>query len=89
MLTQAEYDAAMAEELTARSAPQVQTDYGWFVDAVLDEAENRLDVSAETLLAGGGEDPEEVMQGLPHRYDARPGHAAHHGRAVPDGCLSR
>ena len=53
MLTQAEYDAAMAEELTARSAPQVQTDYGWFVDAVLDEAENRLDVSAETLLAGG------------------------------------
>ena len=53
MLTQAEYDAAMAEELTARGAPQVQTDYGWFVDAVLDEAENRLDVSAETLLAGG------------------------------------
>ena len=53
MLTQAEYDAAMAEELTARSAPQVQTDYGWFVDAVLDEAESRLDVSAETLLAGG------------------------------------
>lgn len=53
MLTQAEYDAAMAEELTARSAPQVQTAYGWFVDAVLDEAESRLDVSAETLLAGG------------------------------------
>ena len=53
MLTQAEYDAAMAEELTARGAPQVQTDYGWFVDAVLDEAETRLDVSAETLLAGG------------------------------------
>lgn len=53
MLTQAEYDAAMAEELTARGAPQVQTDYGWFVDAVLDEAESRLDVSAETLLAGG------------------------------------
>ena len=49
MLTQAEYDAAMAEELTARSAPQVQTAYGWFVDAVLDErrADQRFDDVAQ------------------------------------------
>lgn len=53
MLTQAEYDTAMTEELTAAASPQVQTAYGWFVDAVLDEAEELLDVSAEGLLAGG------------------------------------
>lgn len=53
MLTQSEYDAAMVEELTPVTTPQVQTAYGWFVDAVLDEAEALLDVSAEGLLAGG------------------------------------
>ncbi|MGN0745961.1 MAG: transglycosylase domain-containing protein [Aristaeellaceae bacterium] len=53
MLTQAEYDAALAEELTPLEGTAVQTEYGWFVDAVLEEAELQLDVSAETLLAGG------------------------------------
>ncbi|MBQ2952701.1 MAG: PBP1A family penicillin-binding protein [Clostridia bacterium] len=53
MLTDAEYEAAMAEELTASASSAVQTEYGWFVDAVLDEAELQLDVSAEGLLAGG------------------------------------
>lgn len=53
MLTQEEYNAAIAEELTARPDPAVQTEYGWFVDAVLEEAELQLDVTAETLLAGG------------------------------------
>lgn len=53
MLTQADYDAALSEELTPRRASAVQTEYGWFVDAVLDEAELQLDVSAEMLLAGG------------------------------------
>ena len=53
MLTRAEYDAALAEELTPLAGQAVQTAYGWFVDAVLEEAELQLDVSAETLLAGG------------------------------------
>lgn len=53
MLTQAEYDAALTEELTVQGTQQLQTDYGWFVDAVLDEAEALLSVSAETLLGGG------------------------------------
>ena len=53
MLTRAEYDEALAEELTPLAGQAVQTAYGWFVDAVLEEAELQLDVSAETLLAGG------------------------------------
>lgn len=53
MLTQADYDAAMAEVLTPQGSAAVQTEYGWFVDAVLDEAELQLDISAEMLLAGG------------------------------------
>ena len=53
MLTQAEYDAAVAEELAPIEQEAVQTAYGWFVDAVLDEAELQLDVTAEMLLAGG------------------------------------
>ena len=52
MLTREVYDAAVSEELTARQ-DAAATAYGWFVDAVLDEAELQLDVSAETLLAGG------------------------------------
>lgn len=38
MLTQEAYENAVAEELAPLSAAQVQTEYGWFVDAVLDEA---------------------------------------------------
>ncbi len=53
MLTADAYEAAIAEELTVQQTALVQTDYGWFVDAVLDEAELQLDVSAEMLLAGG------------------------------------
>ena len=53
MLTQAEYNEAIYEELTPIEAPATATEYGWFVDAVLEEAEYQLDVSAETLLAGG------------------------------------
>ena len=53
MLTQEQYDAALAELLTPLKTAPVQTTYGWFVDAVLDEAELQLDVSAEMLLAGG------------------------------------
>lgn len=53
MLTQAEYNEAIYEELVPAEAPVTATQYSWFVDAVLDEAELQLDVSAETLLAGG------------------------------------
>ena len=53
MLTQEEYDLACAEEIAALENASAATAYGWFVDAVLDEAELQLDVSAETLLAGG------------------------------------
>ena len=53
MLTQQEYDAAMQEAITAEESTAAATAYGWFVDAVLDEAELQLAVSAETLLAGG------------------------------------
>ena len=53
MLTREEYDLACAEEVAALENASAATAYGWFVDAVLDEAELQLDVSAETLLAGG------------------------------------
>lgn len=53
MLTESEYQAAMAEALSPIENSAAATAYGWFVDAVLDEAELQLDVSAETLLAGG------------------------------------
>ena len=53
MLTPEQYDAALQEALTPKKSAAVQTEYGWFVDAVLDEAELQLDVSAEMLLAGG------------------------------------
>ena len=53
MLDEAAYTAALAEELTPQKATANQTAYGWYVDAVLDEAETLLDVTAETLLAGG------------------------------------
>ena len=53
MLTAEAYDAALQEPLSPLQSAAVQTEYGWFVDAVLDEAELQLDVSAEMLLAGG------------------------------------
>ncbi len=53
MLTQDAYAAALQETLTPVRSSALQTEYGWFVDAVLDEAELQLDISAEMLLAGG------------------------------------
>ena len=53
MLTESEYQAAIGEALSPIENAAAATAYGWFVDAVLDEAELQLDVSAETLLAGG------------------------------------
>ncbi len=53
MLTEAQYAAATEEVLTPVEGAASATAYGWFVDAVLEEAELQLDVTAETLLAGG------------------------------------
>ena len=53
MLTPDEHAQATAEELSPIASAAVQTAYGWFVDAVLEEAELQLDLSAESLLAGG------------------------------------
>lgn len=53
MLTPSAYEQAVEEDLTPLESSAAATAYGWFVDAVLDEAELQLDVSAEMLLAGG------------------------------------
>lgn len=53
MLDEDAYQEALHEELSPKSGAPLQTAYGWFVDAVLEEAELQLDISAETLLAGG------------------------------------
>lgn len=53
MLDDTAYQQALAEALVPLQSNSLQTEYGWFVDAVLEEAEVQLDVTAETLLAGG------------------------------------
>ncbi len=53
MLTEKEHQEAVSTQLTPVASTVVQTAYGWFVDAVLEEAELQLDISAESLLAGG------------------------------------
>ena len=53
LLSEEGYAKAAAEEITLiESAPQTAR-YGWYTDAVLDEAESLLSLQAETLLAGG------------------------------------
>jgi 1A family penicillin-binding protein len=53
MIDTATHDAALAEDLQLAESKPIVTAYGWFVDAVLSEAEELLDVSAETLLGSG------------------------------------
>lgn len=53
MLTQADYDAAISEEITPIPLAADEQKYGWYVDAVLEEAESLLSLQAETLLGGG------------------------------------
>lgn len=53
MLSEQAHAEAVQAELTPLTGAAASTEYGWFVDAVLDEAELQLDVSAEMLLAGG------------------------------------
>ncbi len=53
MIDKQAFDAAMAEELTLRQATAEETPYGWFVDATLDEAAQKLSLTSDQLLAGG------------------------------------
>lgn len=53
MITQPQHDAALAESFTVAEAQPIDTPYGWFVDAVLDEAEAVLGVTADQVLTGG------------------------------------
>lgn len=53
MIDQAAHQAALTEDIALVEGKPIVTAYGWFVDAVLSEAEDILDVSAETLLGSG------------------------------------
>lgn len=53
LLSEEAYQAALEEEIIPIAADDSETRYGWYVDAVLDEAESLLSLQAETLLGGG------------------------------------
>ncbi|MBQ2701035.1 MAG: PBP1A family penicillin-binding protein [Clostridia bacterium] len=53
MISQEAYDDAIEETVEVVTTPVGERRYGWFLDAVLDEAEMQLDISSELLLAGG------------------------------------
>ncbi len=53
MIDASAHQAALDENLQLVESKPIATAYGWFVDAVLSEAEDLLDVSAETLLGSG------------------------------------
>ncbi|MEG1890315.1 MAG: PBP1A family penicillin-binding protein [Clostridia bacterium] len=53
MIDQAAHDNAAKEVLALSEPPKESIPYGWFVDAVLDEAENLLGLSSEQVLTGG------------------------------------
>ncbi|MBQ9197948.1 MAG: PBP1A family penicillin-binding protein [Clostridia bacterium] len=53
LLTEENYRAALGQDITPIEAVSADMKYGWYVDAVLDEAESLLSLQAETLLGGG------------------------------------
>ena len=53
MLSEESYQAALAQDVTPIAQSAQASQYGWYVDAVLDEAEALLSMQAETLLGGG------------------------------------
>ena len=53
LLTQDAYDAALNEEIAPIPQTAQTAEYGWYTDAVLDEAEKRLSLQAEALLGSG------------------------------------
>ena len=52
-LSEESYQAAMAQDVTPIEQTAKAAQYGWYVDAVLDEAEELLSMQAESLLGGG------------------------------------
>lgn len=53
MIDQAALEAADKEELTLYQPVPEDTPYGWFIDAVLDEAVQRLGLTSDGVLTGG------------------------------------
>ena len=53
MIDQAAHDSAARETIALVENPPADLPYGWFVDAVLDEAESILGLSSEQVLTGG------------------------------------
>lgn len=53
MIDQATHDEAAAEAIAVVERPAETLQYGWFVDAVLDEAETLLGMTSDQVLTGG------------------------------------
>lgn len=53
MIDQAMHDEAAAEAIAVVERPAETLQYGWFVDAVLDEAETLLGMTSDQVLTGG------------------------------------
>lgn len=53
LLSETDYQAALAQDVTPIPAETMTASYGWYTDAVLDEAESLLNLQAEALLGGG------------------------------------
>lgn len=53
MIDQATHDSAAREVIALAENPPEDLPYGWFVDAVLDEAESVLGLTSEQVLTGG------------------------------------
>ena len=53
MLSEEDYQLALAQDVTPIQQTAQEVRYGWYMDAVLDEAESLLSLQAETLLGGG------------------------------------
>lgn len=53
MITQGEYDQAQGETLALAEPETENVVYGWYMDAVLDEAQTLLGMNGEEVLSGG------------------------------------
>ena len=53
MLSEEDYQLALVQDVTPIQQTAQEVRYGWYMDAVLDEAESLLSLQAETLLGGG------------------------------------
>lgn len=53
MLSQQDYQTALSTAIHVIDPPEKENRYGWYTDAVLEEAETLLSVNADTLLSAG------------------------------------